>query len=247
MYSQIVKPWSSLNFINELRDIRNLIKPLMQYRYTDYAFGIAPTVGDSKRLWSNLEKAHAALARLNRNSGKTQKVLFDLPVKPLRLNTIINNCAFMGTPKYTVFGNIVVTMPNMSAAEQDMRLWLDILGVHPDLSTLWEAVPFSWLIDWVVPVGDSISELSDRGWIKPNVTRNISYCYKVRGQYFVGIDGDSFGTAGGTFHYFERGLAEGGAGNQATGSFLNLHRLAILRDVFRIGKKRIRNGKLTGF
>lgn len=48
------------------------------------------------------------------------------------------------------------------------------MGVYPSLANLWDIVPYSFMVDWFLPVGDLLSELN---------TREIGNCFDV--QYVV--------------------------------------------------------------
>lgn len=41
---------------------------------------------------------------------------------------------------------------------------LDFIGLHPDLATVWDLLPFSFVVDYVLPVGSLLSEF--QGWVK---------------------------------------------------------------------------------
>jgi len=43
---------------------------------------------------------------------------------------------------------------------------LDRLGFHPDLATLWELVPFSFVVDYIFPIGKFLEGLRRGGWVK---------------------------------------------------------------------------------
>jgi hypothetical protein len=42
----------------------------------------------------------------------------------------------------------------------------DRWGFHPDVSTLWDVIPGSFLVDYILPIGDQLDKLTNRGWIK---------------------------------------------------------------------------------
>jgi hypothetical protein len=42
---------------------------------------------------------------------------------------------------------------------------LDRLGFHPRLSTAWDLVPLSFLVDYIIPIGDFLSSYEQAGWI----------------------------------------------------------------------------------
>lgn len=70
------------------------------------------------------------------------------------------NCRVVGSGVSRLTGRIV--LPEQSEAQ---RL-LDYLGFHPDLATVWDLVPLSFMVDWFLPVGNLISSFHSRGWIR---------------------------------------------------------------------------------
>ena len=43
---------------------------------------------------------------------------------------------------------------------------LDWLGFHPDLATAWDLIPFSFVIDYLLPIGDYLESFRSGGWVK---------------------------------------------------------------------------------
>jgi len=43
---------------------------------------------------------------------------------------------------------------------------LDSVGFHPDLATLWELIPLSFLVDAILPIGDFLESFRQGGWVK---------------------------------------------------------------------------------
>lgn len=51
--------------------------------------------------------------------------------------------------------------------ENDILAFYDYLGFHPSPKVLWDLVPFSFALDWVLPVGDLLEKLTpQKGWVK---------------------------------------------------------------------------------
>jgi len=50
--------------------------------------------------------------------------------------------------------------------ELGLESMLDRLGFHPDLATLWELVPFSFVVDYIFPIGKFLEGLRRGGWVK---------------------------------------------------------------------------------
>lgn len=55
----------------------------------------------------------------------------------------------------------VVTLPGAGILEG-----FDRLGFHPDVATAWDLVPLSFVVDYLLPIGDVLERFSDRGWVK---------------------------------------------------------------------------------
>lgn len=43
---------------------------------------------------------------------------------------------------------------------------LDWLGFHPDLATAWDLIPFSFVVDYLLPIGDFLESFRQGGWVK---------------------------------------------------------------------------------
>jgi len=51
--------------------------------------------------------------------------------------------------------------------ENDILSFYDYLGFHPSPKVLWDIVPFSFALDWVLPIGDMLERISPpKGWVK---------------------------------------------------------------------------------
>lgn len=53
----------------------------------------------------------------------------------------------------------------------------DSFGFHPDLSTAWDLVPLSFVVDYLLPVGDWLDSLRHKGWCR---TMNFSGWSTIR-------------------------------------------------------------------
>lgn len=51
--------------------------------------------------------------------------------------------------------------------ENDICSFYDFMGFHPSPKLLWDLVPMSFAIDYVLPIGDALSNITpSRGWVK---------------------------------------------------------------------------------
>jgi len=58
-----------------------------------------------------------------------------------------------------------IDLAKLTAFNEAMRIVLDLR--IPDASTIWEAIPFSWLVDYFLNVGDSLQAIEDTDKVLP--------------------------------------------------------------------------------
>lgn len=61
-----------------------------------------------------------------------------------------------------------------------LSMSLKKIGLFPDAYNLWDLVPFSFVIDWFVPIGDAFESLQSNDWIK-SMPYRVSCLYSVKG------------------------------------------------------------------
>lgn len=181
-YARSYERFDLINAVAGLADVGSLFKRLGKYRYLDWEFGLAPTIADARiayqRAFESTESVIAKVKSAHKPTRISRSRLVDISV-----NEEINYYA--DDPSQTLVsghctvrfkGRVATKMPLLTNFDRDWYLWLDKIGFHPDLATLWEAVPFSWLIDWFVPIGSSL-ESAVGDWFNPTVFMwgNLSY------------------------------------------------------------------------
>jgi len=190
--------WSSLNFLSDLTDIPKMIKSLEKYRYTDYAFGIRPFLEDCKRINDALNTTVDLLnARLADMKSKKNMEFHASRHSNLSGNTYMysgeaGNCQIEYNMSVDVkihgTGTVVIpdygVSPNFGGDRAISRMMLDVQGFHPDAATVWEAVPFSWLVDWVLPVGNYLESMTGN-WFQPAVSYRGTISSKIVVSYSV--------------------------------------------------------------
>jgi hypothetical protein len=62
-----------------------------------------------------------------------------------------------------VSGDLILPDTTLKAAQ----VFLDELGVNPDLKTVWDVIPFSFVADYFLPIGDLLESMHPRGWFNP--------------------------------------------------------------------------------
>lgn len=51
---------------------------------------------------------------------------------------------------------------NTASPSSQCKLWSSALGLTTPLQTIWELIPFSFVFDWFVPIGDNLRRLEDK-------------------------------------------------------------------------------------
>lgn len=147
--------------------------------YLNYMFGVAPTIGFAKDFREAAKTQEKVLDQLWRDSGKW--VRRNAHWEPTRETSKTVSNAYPGTfgpsistavarqgklttitrqyQKYWFSGAFTYHLPKEGRGRKLAEL--DVLyGVRPTAqSTAWELMPFSWLLDYKVSLGDSIQNL----------------------------------------------------------------------------------------
>jgi hypothetical protein len=143
-------------------------------------FGLAPLVSDLKRLvmfTDSVAKRQKEMDRLFSGSGLKRRFKMGSREMPGSRAFSGTGAGFAGGISSTAEGQLVVeqwgtvrwkptplalTSPLRKGSPNQVRA--AILGLRPDQITLnvWEALPFSWLIDWFTNFGDVIQAQSGR-------------------------------------------------------------------------------------
>lgn len=50
--------------------------------------------------------------------------------------------------------------------QHNLSILFDRVGFHPDLATAWDLVPASFLVDYLLPIGDYLQSFRQGGWVK---------------------------------------------------------------------------------
>nr|WEU70961.1 MAG: maturation protein [Hangzhou steitz-like virus 5] len=177
--------FSILNFMLEAGEIRDLFNrsswatPSSATLALD--FGVLPLIGDAqeiaKRLWTFTSNYEDLVSKLNRPKRAHRRVRSQVDLDPIPT-----------TYGIVEFDRVTVTMvesatitPFWSGNQNLLALHyaFDQLGFNPSLGTLWNALPFSFIVDWFAPVGD---HLQSGPWVQASsyAFQDACYSYKVQ-------------------------------------------------------------------
>lgn len=157
-----------LNLLGELDDLiaTFTLKFWKQLTYGAFNWGILPLISDLKSLSASFDDVFnggiaSAIDSFNEKEYSTYSIKLDGLVPGLPRHTY----EFKG--KLRLSGSHHVSFPSSSPTTA-LQLFLDELGVHPDLRTIWDLIPLSFVLDYFLPIGDILESAHPRGWFRPN-------------------------------------------------------------------------------
>lgn len=164
------------NFVWELREIPLLLKKegddlLKNHARNElaYEFGVKPLLSDLKKLVNftqEVTKRQEELEKLFKSGLNRKRDLWSgsFSAGPLDIiaqsgDKLTIHLAVHKTTQRKVWGFVRWFPTNPNLPKGDLRAWARKLtgGAVIDMSTLWEALPWSWLIDWCSNVGDILA------------------------------------------------------------------------------------------
>jgi len=156
--------------------------------YLAYRFGWGPLFSDLGTLLNladAVEDRKKEILAMDRNGGR--RIARRLGGQSYRVpfggtyNTFTVNSTFLGTVLqgtynltyteyawYTAREKLVTNISALSAKEFDSRVFRSLLGVDKPAASIWESLPWSWLVDYFYDVGSMLA--ANAGYFQYNVT-----------------------------------------------------------------------------
>jgi hypothetical protein len=167
--------------------LKTLLRTLSQSNLA-YRYGVVTTYDDLQELSSALRKARSELQRLNKGAKRSQ--YRSVTVRPsvgeegteaLNYGTWLQPVPFWfnGTwevgrktsfpvARFTTHVWFSYEMPDMSPRIAEAAALADVIGLNLNPKILWDAMKYSFVVDWVLRVGDFLDQFK-RPWVKPVV------------------------------------------------------------------------------
>jgi len=185
------------NFLLELKDVKQMFK-LWDYSksklqnvaggHLNWSFGWKPFIGDLQRLWETLSRTEERLRAYKALQGQVltshfKKTIWDPSYGETRIDSepfkayytkAWIDCKFFATMRYSY------SVPLIDGLYAQVRAWLDALGLKANLSVVWEAIPFSFVVDWFFNVSDVLRHIETD--YLDSIVKVLDYCCTVKHQ-----------------------------------------------------------------
>ncbi len=153
-----------------------------QISYGAVNWGLLPFISDVNSLVSTVGDITGKIAKSYDKLANRQTIR-----KPFyhhqRVSTLEERI-YDGT--YCLGGNFT-SFGDLPGPNNGIQILLDEIGFHPDLKTVWDVIPLSFVADYFIPVGDYLESVHPRGWFNPQFSLNGSLSTKgmleVRSNY----------------------------------------------------------------
>jgi hypothetical protein len=133
--------------------------------YGAFTWSFLPFVSDVKSIGNTVKDLTGGIERsYDRLSGRFSSG------SDFGFSQVIAGASFQFKGVGSTSGYVTSLGDSLPKGKDFLPIWLDELGFHPDLRTVWDAVPLSFLVDYVVPVGDYLESIHPRGWFNPSFT-----------------------------------------------------------------------------
>lgn len=183
--------------------------------YLNYMFGIKPTVGDGQDIIRLTKSYEQILRQMKRDNGRlirrrrTLKTEEDTTTSSPRITQLYPWTDGVGKACTVYSQDCTRTIRTIdrvwfSAAYKtsyptaldsrldELREFNRVYGVIPDVNTLWQVLPWSWLVDWFFDVGTLIENASTLG-----NQIDLHYAYVMaQSTYTDSIEGNAFTDSG---------------------------------------------------
>jgi hypothetical protein len=127
-----------------------------QLSYGSLNWGVLPFISDVKALLKTISNLSDSVSSIPYEDAFDVELIARAPVTGVNSNWWYPAQKAKGRIK----GHADISM-HLGAQRH-----LDRLGFHPDLATAWNLVPLSFLVDYLIPVGDFLESFRHGGWVK---------------------------------------------------------------------------------
>jgi hypothetical protein len=192
---------SFANFLYELREIGSLLPKLehsaaktVSGGYLNFSFGWKPFVGDLQKLASLVSSVTARIQHLKDTYGKRtrlHKSFVDCVEVPVIRPYHEPDTTYGKFPIYlvahqtntSVNGFLFHKLQGLDSMGGLLRAFAAALGLNNPLQTFWEAIPYSFVVDWFGKIGTRLTALSANPFQGQWEVMDLTYSIKSSSIY----------------------------------------------------------------
>lgn len=182
-HNQVPMQFSIANFIYELKDIKGMIPKVQKSvartassNFLAFKFGVEPFIDDVKKMLSLTEQVNKRLQHLKRTAGKTVTLRYTQKVPETEITTpevylrhlgpdwqpganlVFLRRAYNGT--FTATAKLYQRLEELDTPLGTLKALAAAVGVNNPAAIVWEAIPYSFLVDWFLHLDQHIERLA---------------------------------------------------------------------------------------
>jgi hypothetical protein len=189
-----------VNFLLELRDLKKMFDLWDKYRrgkllnavnlHLNVSFGWLPTIGDLKQIINGLVNFEKRWNKYVSSQGKVQHSRVRFSVRDLNLPVSTTtypygaangykrfDYAWEEPPVYVASLKYSYSLPKLKGLSK-LRGMLDTLGVKLDPKIIWDAIPYTFVLDWSVGIGQFLHQFSTDN--VPARVVQLDFCHSLK-------------------------------------------------------------------
>jgi hypothetical protein len=151
----------------------------------NYNFGLKPFISDVRSLAEGLRTLQSRLRSLKSQAGtlcrrhyrETCDVSTEIP-EVGGTHIWRNRASISAQVVRNATMSYTYQFPNLDALDSAIYGFLDSIGMQLSAATVWEAIPYSFVVDWFFNVGDFLKQF-EKSWIDIEINI-VDYCLSTR-------------------------------------------------------------------
>jgi len=172
-----------------LSEVKRLVKGLAG-GYLALLFGVLPIISDVKGVYRGLTELEKHVSWLRKNQGKPVRVSYraTIPYSGVANSLITGSNAGWETRAlqnkafYHAFAIVTYDVSSLTDLELRLRALTRRFGFDDPIGTFWELVPFSFVIDWLINVGEFLNSLTPKITL-PCIFKDLGYSVKIMQEW----------------------------------------------------------------
>lgn len=197
LYTQIPQEVSLPNFVYEFREIGSMLPELGETMaqtvsggYLNFQFGWKPFIGDLQKLHNLMQIVRTRIEYLKSTYGKETRISyqksFDVPSGAPSSKLDANSLLYTRRSYRGIFhctGYLTHYLENLNGIEGLFRAAAGALGLNNPLGVVWEAIPFSFVVDWFTRIGSIVQHTAVQPFVGDWNVKKITWSFKVSGDW----------------------------------------------------------------